>query len=132
VCFFPIAVLILLCGLFINGPYALITTAVSNDLVRKYAHILWHKNNYYCRGKTLNSLDRCSHLKIPFSKLAAVDHKMLQEYEILGSVLFEDSLANSFRSFGIRISFQIYVYGLDNIIICRVHTPYLHRARDES
>jgi sugar phosphate permease len=26
-------VLILLCGLFINGPYALITTAVSNDLV---------------------------------------------------------------------------------------------------
>lgn len=32
---FPIAVLIIFCGLFINGPYALITTAVSNDLVRK-------------------------------------------------------------------------------------------------
>ena len=27
------SVFILLCGLFINGPYALITTAISNDLV---------------------------------------------------------------------------------------------------
>ena len=49
---FPIAVLIVFCGLFINGPYALITTAVSNDLVRNctHAHIcttskIWHKNN---------------------------------------------------------------------------------------
>ena len=31
-----IAVLIMLCGLFINGPYALITTAVSSDLVREF------------------------------------------------------------------------------------------------
>ena len=29
-----ILALIIFCGLFINGPYALITTAVSNDLVR--------------------------------------------------------------------------------------------------
>ena len=27
-------VLIIFCGLFVNGPYALITTAVSSDLVR--------------------------------------------------------------------------------------------------
>lgn len=26
----------MLCGLFINGPYAVITTAVSNDLVSKH------------------------------------------------------------------------------------------------
>ena len=31
-----IAVFIMLCGLFINGPYALITTAVSSDLVREF------------------------------------------------------------------------------------------------
>ena len=27
--------LVMVCGVFINGPYAVITTAVSNDLVRK-------------------------------------------------------------------------------------------------
>ena len=47
---FPIAVLIVFCGLFINGPYALITTAVSNDLVRNCTHAytllpkIWHKS----------------------------------------------------------------------------------------
>ena len=32
----------MLCGLFINGPYAVITTAVSNDLVRKLTHLCTH------------------------------------------------------------------------------------------
>lgn len=35
---FPLG-LVMLCGLFINGPYAVITTAVSNDLVRQILQI---------------------------------------------------------------------------------------------
>ena len=34
----------MLCGLFINGPYAVITTAVSNDLVSSNAVSFWHMN----------------------------------------------------------------------------------------
>ena len=40
------AVLIILCGLFINGPYALITTAVSNDLVSHIIIILILRQYY--------------------------------------------------------------------------------------
>ena len=32
-CFYLLIVLLLIAGLFVNGPYACITTAVSNDLV---------------------------------------------------------------------------------------------------
>ena len=43
---FPIA---MLNGLFINGPYAVTTTAVSNDLVGKCTIMyikIWHKSNH--------------------------------------------------------------------------------------
>ena len=54
----------MLCGLFINGPYAVITTAVSNDLVSKhnYTHStieLMHNNNTvgaHCNNAWLKSL----------------------------------------------------------------------------
>ena len=38
------AVLIIFCGAFINGPYALITTAVSNDLVCKKKYVKYKHN----------------------------------------------------------------------------------------
>ena len=46
--FFLSSVLLIVCGIFINGPYGLITTAVSSDLVRQILyHTIWQVVVYY-------------------------------------------------------------------------------------
>ena len=45
-------VLILLNGLFINGPYALITTAVANDLVRSKTRHSLDNGVFLSRART--------------------------------------------------------------------------------